>query len=130
MTLTQAKIAATIAYSMDTLTFAQRMDVAEAFASDWRLRGNRRVDFLASCAKVSEADALNVHFGLPTDPAPMTPVTLIDPETGFPVADCNGYDHVHTDAIGSNAYHQRQREYRVTSPDGTVSYHTDAYYGG
>lgn len=52
--MTQEKIAATIAYSMDALTYEQRMAVAEAFANDLRLKGTRRQSFIVKCHKFSE----------------------------------------------------------------------------
>jgi len=52
------KMAATIAYSMDALTYEQRMIVAEAFASDLRLSKKLRIKFIVDCHKVSEWDRI------------------------------------------------------------------------
>lgn len=60
--LTQSRVAATIAYSMDDLTLPQRMIVANAFATDWRLTGERRSKFIEACHKASEARGGTLAF--------------------------------------------------------------------
>jgi hypothetical protein len=61
--MTQDRIAATIAYSMDGLTFSQRMVVAEAFANDFRLTGKRRDAFIDKCKKFSETEPVHTVRG-------------------------------------------------------------------
>ena len=54
--VTQAQIAATIAYTAEQFgfTFEQRMRMAEAFATDLRLTGKRRTAFIENCKRESE----------------------------------------------------------------------------
>lgn len=58
MKLTHARLAATIAYSMDAAGFTpeERARTAEVFASDLRITGIRRRNFLADCQKASERE--------------------------------------------------------------------------